>query len=135
MVTAVLRIGEMEDGRRRGAFTRVDLGEVAAVAVESTRRSPRRRTSTSRLRRRTGRTPSTATRDLCFEALSNLLDNALKFTPPAAASRWDIAADRGRDRRDRRRYPPGAATGGAQPGFHRFYRAEAARQTPGHGLA
>ena len=73
-------------------------------------------------------------RDLCFEAFSNLLDNALKFTPPGGRvavglQRTETAivatvADTG----------PGLPPGERSQVFRRFYRAEAARRTAGHGL-
>ncbi|MGU3661471.1 MULTISPECIES: ATP-binding protein [unclassified Methylobacterium] len=134
MVTAVLRIGEMEDGRRRGAFTRVDLGEVAAVAVEFHAPLAEEKDIDLALAAPDGPHPVHGDRDLCFEALSNLLDNALKFTPPGGRvavglQRTEAAivvtvADTG----------PGLPPGERSQVFHRFYRAEAARQTPGHGL-
>ncbi|WP_457107173.1 ATP-binding protein [Methylobacterium sp. P5_C11] len=134
MVTAVLRIGEMEDGRRRGAFTQVDLGEVAAVAVEFHAPLAEEKDIHLTLSVPAGPYRVHGDRDLCFEAVSNLLDNALKFTPPggrvrAALQRADdgiavTIADSG----------PGLPPGERTQVFHRFYRAEAARQTPGHGL-
>ncbi|MBP1183834.1 ATP-binding protein [Methylobacterium sp. PvR107] len=134
MVTAVLRIGEMEDGRRRGAFARVDLGEVAAVAVEFFAPLAEERDIDLALSVAPGAHVIDGDRDLCFEAVSNLLDNALKFTPPggrvrAGLQRTDDAVvvtigDTG----------PGLPPGERTTVFHRFYRSEAARHTPGHGL-
>ena len=134
MVTAVLRIGEMEDGRRRGAFTEVDLGEVMAVAVEFFAPIAEEKAIDLALTVAPGGSVIHGDRDLCFEAVSNLLDNALKFTPPggrvrAALSRADDAVvvavtDTG----------PGLPSGERGQVFDRFYRSETARQTAGHGL-
>jgi signal transduction histidine kinase len=134
MVTAVLRIGEMEDGRRRGAFAQVDLGEVAAVAVEFFAPLAEEKDIDLALSVPPGAHVIDGDRDLCFEAVSNLLDNALKFTPPggrvrAGLQRADDAvvvtiSDTG----------PGLPAGERTTVFHRFYRSEAARHTPGHGL-
>ena len=83
VITAVLRIGEIEHGRRRAAFQPVDAGA-----------DPRRGGRIVRPdRRRDVRSPFGSTsdqargaaamgdRDLLFEAVANLLDNAIKFTP------------------------------------------------------
>lgn len=134
MVTAVLRIGEMEDGRRRGAFTRVDLAEVATVAVEFFAPLAEEKDIDLALAVSPGAHVIHGDRDLCFEALSNLLDNALKFTPPGGTVRAGL------QRADDAVVVTIADTGsGLPPGehskvFHRFYRAEAARLTPGNGL-
>ncbi|MCJ2012228.1 ATP-binding protein [Methylobacterium sp. J-076] len=134
MVTAVLRIGEMEDGRRRAAFTRVDLGEVAAVAVEFF--EPLAEEKGIRLDVAVSPGPHVilGDRDLCFEALSNLLDNALKFTPSGGAV--DVRVTRAGDAvvaavDDT---GPGLPPGEHAKVFQRFYRAETARRTPGNGL-
>jgi signal transduction histidine kinase len=134
MVTAVLRIGEMEDGRRRGAFAQVDLGEVMAVAVEFHAPLAEEKDIRLTLAVPPGAHRVHGDRDLCFEAFSNLLDNALKFTPPGGTVRAGLQhaddavvvtiADTG----------PGLPPGERARVFRRFYRSEAARQTPGHGL-
>jgi signal transduction histidine kinase len=134
MVTAVLRIGEMEDGRRRAAFTRVDLGEVASVAVEFFEPMAEEKGIRLDVAISPGPHAILGDRDLCFEALSNLLDNALKFTPSGGAV--DVSVTRAGD-------SVVAAVDDTGPGlplgehalvFQRFYRAETARQTHGNGL-
>jgi signal transduction histidine kinase len=73
-------------------------------------------------------------RDMLLQAAANLLDNAIKFTPPGG--RVTLAAERrgaevviavsdtG----------PGIAPGDRPRVVERFYRAEASRATPGSGL-
>jgi len=134
MVTAVLRIGEMEDGRRRAAFTRVDLGEVASVAVEFFEPMAEERGIRLDIAIASGAQVILGDRDLCFEALSNLLDNALKFTPSGGAvivsvSRIGDAVVAAVDDTG-----PGLPPGDHAQMFQRFYRAETARLTPGNGL-
>ena len=78
---AILRISELEARARRAGFSTVDLAE-------------RRRTGGRALPARWPRTPACALVDrgaagarieadpkLLFEAVSNLVDNAIKFTP------------------------------------------------------
>ena len=71
-----------------------------------------------------------ARRGLVDRALSNLLDNALKFSP--AGSEVDIVVDGTRiDVLDR---GPGIATDDRKRIFDRFYRTDTARNRPGSGL-
>ncbi|MGH1571733.1 ATP-binding protein [Methylobacterium sp. P31] len=134
MVTAVLRIGEMEDGRRRGGFARVDLGEVATVVAEFF--APIAEEKDIRLDVAVSAADHTiyGDRDLCFEALSNLLDNALKFTPSGGAVGVSVNRAEGAIVATVEDTGPGLPPGEHTQVFRRFYRAEAARQTAGNGL-
>jgi signal transduction histidine kinase len=133
MVTAVLRIGAMEEGRRT-AFAPVDLGELAAAALDLFEPVAEEKGVRLTLASGPGSHVIHGDRDLCFEALSNLLDNALKFTPERGAVCVRLSR-------------PGTAislavedTGPGLPAtergkiFQRFYRSEVARQTQGNGL-
>jgi signal transduction histidine kinase len=128
MVTAVLRVGEMEDERRRAAFGPLDLRELATEAVDLF--EPLAEERGLRLSASGGSAWIEGDRDLCVEALSNLLDNAIKFTPDGGEVRVLVAGgllaveDTG----------PGIPPADRLQVFRRFYRAETARQTPGHGL-
>lgn len=134
MVTAVLRIGELEGGRRCAAFTCVDLNEVASVAAEFFEPIAEEKGIRLDIAIPPGALVILGDRDLCFEALSNLLDNALKFTPTGGTVVVSVARvgdavvaavdDTG----------PGLPSGEHDKVFQRFYRAETARGTPGNGL-
>lgn len=134
---ALLRIAEIEAGSRRSAFQRLDVapllddlaelyGAVAeekGVTLETGIPAP---------------LPAYGDRALIQQAVANLLDNAVKFSPAGGVVRLSAAT--------------GAATGAAGvaisvadqgPGIpladrtratERFYRGEAARNTPGSGL-
>ncbi len=132
MVTAVLRIGAMEEGRRT-AFAPVDLGELAAAAVDFFEPEAEERGIRLAL---SAVGPSTVhgDRDLCFEALSNLIDNALKFTPPGGAVRVGVAGTGPAVAVAVEDTGPGLPAGEHDKVFRRFYRAEMSRQTPGNGL-
>ena len=71
---------------------------------------------------------------LVQQALANLLDNAVKFSPPGGTVRmW------GERQGDRLRLGvddegPGIPAGDRAHAAERFFRGEAARQTPGFGL-
>ncbi len=73
-------------------------------------------------------------RALIQQAVANLLDNAIKFSPSGGIIHLTAAlqGDVGDDYRER----PGSRYSRGRPGraTERFFRGEAARQTPGSGL-
>jgi signal transduction histidine kinase len=134
MVTAVLRIGEIEHGRRFAGFALVDLAEVVREAAEFFEPVAEDRNVSLDVAVDAGIPPVEGDRDLLFEAVSNLVDNAVKFTPPGGRVRIGLAhgekgvvllvEDTG----------PGIPPAERDRVFQRFYRAERARLTPGNGL-
>ena len=132
MVTAVLRIGAMEEGRRT-AFALVDLGEIAAAAVDFFEPEAEERDIRLVLSA-TGPSTVYGDRDLCFEALSNLIDNAVKFTPPGGTVRVAVACTGEAVEVAVEDTGPGLPANEHDKVFRRFYRAEMSRQTPGNGL-
>lgn len=130
---ALLRISEIEAGSRRSAFATfdlvkllADLGELYAALAED-RGLSLEVTSPVHLEYR-------GDRMLLQQAIANLLDNAVKFSPPGGRIRlgsedrggtiaiWVADAGPGIPEADRGR------------AVERFYRGEAARHTPGSGL-
>jgi signal transduction histidine kinase len=80
IITALLRIGELEGGQRRSAFGGVDLGEVVRETADLY--SPLAEEKQIRLDIRVDTSASVhGDRDLLIEVIANLLDNAIKFTP------------------------------------------------------
>lgn len=131
---ALLRISEVESGARRAGFTDTDLSEVVADAVELY--EPAAETKGIHLQLVPAGAPAIMRGDpnLLFEAVGNLVDNAVKFTPRGgrvtvcAFSRPGTmgfeVADTG----------PGIPPDERDPVLRRFHRAEASRHTPGSGL-
>ncbi|WP_198371925.1 sensor histidine kinase [Roseomonas rosulenta] len=131
---ALLRIAEAEAGARRAAFAPLDLvpllaevaefyGAVAesggqAIAIELP-----------------ARLDVVGDRDLLAQAVGNLLDNALKFTPPGGRVRIAARAP-ARDRIDLvvEDTGPGLPAADRARAGERFFRADASRGTPGSGL-
>jgi signal transduction histidine kinase len=133
IVTALLRIAEIEQGNRRAAFGEIDLARIvrdvaelygpiaddAGIELAVAAPAPR---------------PVKGDRDLLVEAVANVLDNAIKFAP--ARSRIDLAVIDGphgpivrvRDR------GPGIPPSERQQVLKRFYRADKSRTLPGSGL-
>jgi signal transduction histidine kinase len=130
---ALLRIAEAEHGARRAAFAAFDLvpvladaGEIYEAAAEA--RGQRLLTELPEQLELSG------DRDLLLQAVANLLDNAIKFTPPGGELRLCAAAtetgidvaveDNG----------PGMPLADRERAGQRFFRADKARATPGSGL-
>jgi signal transduction histidine kinase len=130
---ALLRIAEIEAGARRGAFTTLDLEPLLADMAELYGVVAEEREQRLVLDV-TGPLKIHGDQDLIQQALANLLDNALKFSPPAGtvtlsarASRIGVeiaVADQG----------PGIPAADRARATERFYRGESARSTPGSGL-
>jgi signal transduction histidine kinase len=134
MVTAVLRIGEIEHGRRCAAFGSVDLGLVVSEAVDLF--EPLAEEKGIALSIDLDGTASTieGDRSLIFEAIANLLDNAVKFTPPGGPVRVGLVRRDGETVVYIEDTGPGIAASERAQVFKRFYRTERARQTQGNGL-
>jgi two-component system sensor histidine kinase MprB len=104
----------------------LDLAEVAAVAVERVRR----RAGEVRILAELTPTPITGRRGALERAVLNLLDNAVKWSPPAGEvfvglrDRVLVVADHG----------PGIPAEDLPHVFDRFYRSPTARGLPGSGL-
>ena len=130
---ALLRLSELEVGQRRAAFAPVDLAEVAAAVIEL--HQPLAEAETISL---TAALQADVVVEgdakLLFEALSNLVDNALKFTDAGGHVQVVVSLKAGR---------PYAAVSDDGPGvpeaeraaiLNRFYRGSGSRTLPGSGL-
>jgi len=130
---ALLRIAEIEAGSRRAAFARIDLAPLIHDIDELYRAVAEERGLVLETLIPDS-LPLLGDRELIQQAIANLLDNALKFSPPNAvislAARIDESAieisvaDRG----------PGIAEVDRERATERFFRAESARTTSGSGL-
>jgi signal transduction histidine kinase len=130
---ALMRIAEIEVGARRSAFAEVDLGPLLADLAELYGAVAEENGLSLVLE-----VPDTLTilgdRDLLQQAVANLLDNAIKFSPDGGrialrAARVDrfvclSVADQG----------PGIPEADRPRATERFFRGETARSTPGSGL-
>jgi signal transduction histidine kinase len=131
---ALLRLAEIDAGLRRSGFVTLDLADLAAAAVEFY--APAAELKNIRLAMR-AEAPLKVSGDpvLLAQALSNLIDNALKYAPDNGLIEVTI-----------RRRPDGLAeiaVADNGPGIldsekakvvARFYRGDASRGTPGVGL-
>jgi signal transduction histidine kinase len=133
--SALLRIAEVEDGARRAGFTKVDLGRIAADVVEFHAPVAEERgvllsfdTDVPALTQMSG-DPS-----LMFEAISNLVDNAIKFSPQGGCVAVRTFFYKGRIGVAVSDNGPGIPDQEREAVLRRFHRLEKSRHTPGSGL-
>ena len=133
--SALLRIAEVEDGARRAGFTKVDLGRIAADVVEFHAPVAEERgvllsfdTDAPSLTHMFG-DPS-----LMFEAISNLVDNAIKFSPTGGCVGVRTFCHKGRIGVAVSDNGPGIPESEREAVLRRFHRLEKSRHTPGSGL-
>jgi signal transduction histidine kinase len=129
---ALLRISELEDMRRRAAFADVDLNETLERVHELY--APLAEEKSLRFSVEAKKTPTVhADAALLFEAIGNLVDNAIKFSPQGSAvtvralasekGAWVEVADAG----------PGIQAAEREAVLRRFYRSEQMAES-GFGL-
>ncbi len=130
MVTALLRISEIESGVRRGAFGKLDLAAICRDVFELYEPLAEAKSVAMRLEAPSP-VPVTGDADLLREAVANLVDNAIKFTPQGGAVMITAkegplvrVADNG----------PGVAASEHDKIFKRSYRSTAHKNIPGNGL-
>ena len=130
---ALLRISEVEAGSRRASFAPVDATPLLRDVMELYDVVAEEREVVLVLDI-PDRLPLFGDRALVQQAAANLVDNALKFTPPGSTVRIEgrtrpngieiTVSDQG----------PGIPAEDRDRAVERFYRGESARNTPGSGL-
>jgi len=133
--SALLRIAEVEDGARRAGFARVELQTIAGDVIDFYEPLAEEKQISLELSCK-GDLPPTIQGDpsLMFEAIGNLVDNAIKFSPPNGIVTVDVeriddrvlvsVADSG----------CGIAASEKDAVLRRFHRSEKSRHTQGNGL-
>ncbi|MGF6781692.1 sensor histidine kinase [Paraburkholderia sp. GAS334] len=132
---ALLRISEIESNARHGNFVTVDLAAVVDDVIEFYEPTAEEKRVTLDYRRTaSGSIELQGDRNLLFEAIANVVENAIKFAPEEGHVSVDLfrgAAGFGITIADD---GPGIAPDERQAVLRRFYRGEASRHTPGNGL-
>jgi signal transduction histidine kinase len=133
IITALLRIGEIEGGQRRAAFAEVDLNDIVREAGELY--GPGADEKEIQFDVEAAATSTViGDRDLLLEAVANLLDNAIKFTPPQGKVHLSVT--------NRKEGPvirvtdtgPGIPPEERAAVMKRFYRLDKSRHIAGSGL-
>jgi len=127
--TAILRISELEARHRREGFVTIDPADLARQAADLY--GPLAEERGVALAALGEGAPIEADPKLLFEALSNLVDNAIKFTP--SGGRVQVRAEAG-PRLVVEDDGPGVPESEQASVLQRFYRGERDRLTPGSGL-
>ncbi len=130
---ALLRISEIEAGARRSAFARVDLGPLLFDLAELYAAAAEERGQTLAYQI-PPILPAFGDRDMLQQAVANLLDNALKFSPPGSTIRLEAKSVAGRVEILVADQGAGIPAGDRKRATERFFRGEQARNTPGSGL-
>jgi signal transduction histidine kinase len=131
---ALLRLAEIDAGMRRSGFVSVDVAELAATAVEFYEPAAELKGIALTIRS-DGPTLAAGDPVLLAQALSNLIDNSLKYAPDQGAI--EVAVERGADGSTQIAVTDnGPGINAAEKGkvVERFYRGDASRGTPGVGL-
>ena len=132
---ALLRLAEIDTGMRRSGFVDVDLGELCAGAVEFYVPAAEVKGISLTYRDEAGSLHTAGDQLLLAQAVNNLIDNALKYTPPGGTVTVStvhaggddagiVVADTG----------PGMTAEQRERATERFFRGDASRGTPGVGL-
>jgi signal transduction histidine kinase len=133
IVTALLRITEIEHSRRRAGFAEValaelvrEVGELYEPIAEDKKVGFAVAAEDEALVR--------GDRDLLFEAVANLVDNAVKFTPAPGRVELSLVREGGEGIVRIRDSGPGIAAAERDLVALRFYRSDKSRSEPGLGL-
>jgi signal transduction histidine kinase len=133
IITALLRLAEIENSRRSAAFSSVPLHELLREVCDLY--EPIAENKNVNLRVEIGHRLSVrGDRDLLFEAVANLVDNAIKFTPEGG--KVEIGLLRGDGETIVRVTDTGCGISEKEREavLRRFYRSDKIRNTPGVGL-
>ena len=133
---ALLRIAEIEDGARRAGFTQLDLAAIAADVAEFQAPVAEEKGVSLEFERAAPESALALSGDpsLLFEALGNLAENAVKFTPSAGRILIRAFAANGRIGVSVSDTGPGIPEAEREAVLRRFHRLEKSRHTPGSGL-
>ena len=133
IVTALLRLAEIENSRRSSAFGRVALDEMLREVCDMYEPIA----EDKHIALNVGTSGSLyvhGDRDLLLEAVANLVDNAIKFTPENGAVKLELLRGEGETLLRVTDTGPGISDQEHDAVLRRFYRSDKIRNTPGVGL-
>lgn len=133
LFSALLRISEVEAGSLRAGFCDIGISELVSEVVELYRPDAESADHILVASIKTG-VPIHGDPRLLRQMMANLLDNALRHTPPGTTIRVTLSTQEKAVLIVVEDDGPGVAAEDALRLFERFSRAERSRSTPGHGL-
>ncbi len=132
-VSAILRISAVENGAGKAQFRDFDLGAICAQVFDFYEPLAESKGVTMTVDAARP-VPLRGDRDLMREAVTNLVDNAIKFTPEGGAVRIEARVADGGPFLCVSDTGPGVPPQERERIFDRFYRGERSGKSPGHGL-
>jgi signal transduction histidine kinase len=132
--SAMLRISEVESGARRIGFTSVDLAQVVTDVAEFYEPLADEKGVSLDWRPDGAAVTLAGDPSLLFEAIGNLVDNAIKFTPSCGHVTLCTLSDPDRIGVEVSDTGPGIPSEERNAVSRRFYRLEQSRSAPGSGL-
>jgi PAS domain S-box-containing protein len=132
-ITALLRITEIEHSRRREGFSEVQLAPLIREAADLYDPIAENKGVTLRVDAADGPIVR-GDRDLLFEAVANLVDNAVKFTPEGGRVELALLHQEGETVIRVSDTGPGIPEIEREAVTQRFYRSDQSRNTKGLGL-
>jgi signal transduction histidine kinase len=133
IITALLRLAAIENSRRSAAFGDVPLHEMLREVCDIY--EPIAENKKINLRGDVGhRLNVRGDRDLLLEAVANLVDNAIKFTPEGGKVDIELLRGDGETIMRVTDTGPGISAQEREAVLRRFYRSDKIRSTPGVGL-
>jgi signal transduction histidine kinase len=133
MFSSLMRISQIETTDRTAAFRTVNLGEIASEVVELFDAAAEDRSGCLNIVANE-RVLVTGDKDLLFDTVANLVDNAIKHGREAGHVTVEVAQSDGGAVISIADDGPGIPAEEYQHVFKRFYRLERNRLTPGNGL-
>jgi signal transduction histidine kinase len=133
MFSALTRISQIESYDRRTVFHQTDLSEITREVVELFDAAAEEK-NINLIPILNGRVLVNGDRDLLFDALANLVDNAIKYGPVSSRVIVEIGGTEAGPVVSVIDEGPGIAPEERQQVFKRFYRVEHSRRSPGNGL-
>jgi signal transduction histidine kinase len=130
---ALLRIARVESGAYRSAFTTVDLEPIVRDVCELYQAAAEEREVTLHAET-SGPVEVFGDRELLAQVLTNLVDNAVKYTPRGGVVRVELARNGDRAQLRVADTGPGIAPEDRTRVLQRFTRLDRARSQPGNGL-
>lgn len=131
---ALLRIAQLEQGTTRQAFIHFDFRSVVESVRDIYELVFAEKPIDFQIDIAPGAHPALGDRDLWLQALSNLLDNAYKYTPAGGSVRLSLSSDTEWIDLELQDSGPGIPEHEQQNVFKRFYRLERHRGQKGTGL-